>query len=96
MKRAKNPTEKSSDFQSITHAGSALSDDLPGRQKRYFISMMIRTACFILAVFTPSPYRWFFLFGAVVLPYVSVIVANAGRETVRGPARLLGKTKELN
>ncbi|NQW64544.1 MAG: DUF3099 domain-containing protein, partial [Actinobacteria bacterium] len=34
----------------ITSAQSALSDDLPGRQKRYFISMMIRTLCFILTV----------------------------------------------
>lgn len=96
MKSPKNPAGKAEDFQSITQAGSALSDDLPGRQKRYFISMMIRTACFLLAVFTPSPFRWFFLTGAVVLPYISVIVANAGRETIRGQARLLGNTRELN
>lgn len=77
------------DFQSITEAGSALSDDLPGRQRKYFISMMIRTACFLLAVFTPSPYRWFFLVGAITLPYISVIVANGGRETIRGQSKLL-------
>jgi hypothetical protein len=51
--------------------------------------MMIRTACFLLAVFTPSPYRWFFLIGAVTLPYISVIVANAGRETIKGETKLL-------
>ena len=68
----------------ITSAQSALSDDLPGRQKRYFISMMIRTLCFILTVVTPSPFRWFFLLGAVTLPYIAVIIANAGRETVTG------------
>ncbi len=88
--------KKTTEFQSITGASSALSDDLPGRQKRYFISMMVRTACFLLAVFTPSPYRWFFLVGAVVLPYISVIVANGGRETIRGQAKLLGKNRELN
>lgn len=91
MKDAK----KDEQFQSITHAGSALSDDLPGRQKRYFISMMVRTACFLLAVFTPSPYRWFFLVGAVILPYISVIVANGGRETIRAQARLLGNKREI-
>ena len=83
-------------FQSITEAGSALSDDLPGRQKKYFISMMIRTACFLLAVFTPSPYRWLFLIGAITLPYISVIVANGGRETIRGQAKLLrSRQKEI-
>lgn len=88
-------SRRDDDFQSITQAGSALSDDLPGRQKKYFISMMIRTACFLLAVFTPSPYRWFFLVGAVTLPYISVIVANGGRETIRAQARLLGTKREI-
>ena len=73
----------------ITEAQSALSADIPARQRKYFYSMMIRTLCFLLAVFTPSPYRWFFLVGAVTLPYISVIVANAGRETIRGEAKLL-------
>jgi Protein of unknown function (DUF3099) len=90
------PKDNDEQFQSITEAGSALSDDLPGRQKKYFISMMIRTACFLLAVFTPSPYRWFFLVGAVTLPYISVIVANGGRETIRGQAKLLrSRQKEI-
>ena len=84
-----------SEFQSVTQVGSALSDDLPGRQRKYFISMMLRTACFLLAVFTPSPYRWFFLVGAVVLPYISVIVANGGRETIRGQARILNTRREI-
>ena len=90
------PKNQDDQFQSITEAGSALSDDLPGRQTKYFISMMIRTACFLLAVFTPSPYRWFFLFGAVTLPYISVIVANGGRETIRGQAKnLRSRQKEI-
>lgn len=84
------------EVQSITEAGAALSEDLPGRQKKYFISMMIRTACFLLAVFTPSPYRWFFLVGAITLPYISVIVANGGRETIRGQAKILrNRRKEI-
>lgn len=98
MKSAKLWNRKkvtSSEFQSVTQVGSALSDDLPGRQRKYFISMMLRTACFLLAVFTPSPYRWFFLVGAVVLPYISVIVANGGRETIRGQARILNTRREI-
>ncbi|MBM3743287.1 MAG: DUF3099 domain-containing protein [Actinobacteria bacterium] len=73
----------------ITDVQVGLSEELPGRQRRYFYSMMVRTICFLLAVFTPSPARWFFLFGAITLPYISVIVANAGRETIRGETKLL-------
>jgi Flp pilus assembly protein TadB len=66
----------------VTSAQPSLSNDQSGRQKRYFISMMIRTVCFILTVVTPSPIRWFFLAGAAGLPYVAVVIANAGRETM--------------
>jgi len=66
----------------ITNAPQALTRDQAGRQKRYFISMMIRTACFVLTVILPSPYRWIALLGAVTLPYFAVVIANAGRETV--------------
>ncbi|MBU3734369.1 MAG: DUF3099 domain-containing protein [Candidatus Planktophila sp.] len=66
----------------ITSAQNALTRDQAGRQKRYFISMMIRTGCFILTVLLPNPWRWFALAGAVTLPYFAVIIANAGRETV--------------
>ena len=75
----------------ITSAPNALTRDQAGRQKRYFISMMIRTACFILTVILPSPYRWFALLGAVTLPYIAVVVANAGRETVIPGASILKK-----
>jgi len=81
----------------ITSAPVALSDDLPRRQKRYFISMMIRTACFILAVVLPSPYRWIALAGSILLPYFAVIMANAGRESVpRGAAVIDGNPRSLN
>ena len=66
----------------ITSAQNALTRDQAGRQKRYFISMMIRTACFILTVILPNPWRWIALAGAVTLPYFAVVIANAGRETV--------------
>ena len=81
------------EFHNITEAQSALSDDIPGRQRKYFYSMMVRTPCFLAAVFTPSPYRWFFLVGALTLPYISVVVANAGRETIRGDAKLLRRNR---
>lgn len=79
------------DVYDITSAQKSLSSDQPGRQRRYFISMMIRTACFILTVILPSPYRWIALAGAVFLPYVAVVVANAGRETILPGASILKK-----
>jgi archaellum biogenesis protein FlaJ (TadC family) len=82
--------------QSITTAQSSLSLDQSARQRRYFISMMIRTACFILTVVLPSPYRWIALIGAVTLPYIAVIAANAGRETIKKDAVFTPKRKRLN
>jgi len=74
---------------SISNVGEPLSIDQSSRSRKYFISMMVRTACFILAVVLPSPYRWIALFGAVVLPYIAVVVANAGRESIRGRATII-------
>lgn len=82
--------------QSITSAQSGLSIDQSARQRRYFISMMIRTACFVLTVTLPSPYRWIALVGALTLPYIAVIAANAGRETIRKDAVFSPKQKRLN
>ncbi len=82
--------------QSITTAQSGLSLDQAARQRRYFISMMIRTVCFILTVLLPSPYRWVALAGALTLPYSAVIAANAGRETIKKDAIFTPKRKGLN
>ena len=81
---------------SISNVGEPLSIDQSSRARKYFISMMVRTACFILAVVLPSPYRWFALFGAVTLPYIAVIAANAGRETIKKDAVFTPKQKRLN
>ncbi len=43
--------------------------------------MAIRTACVIAAIVVPGWPKWFFIAGAVVLPYLAVVVANAGRAT---------------
>lgn len=83
-------TEKSESFD-ITSAPRPLRTDQSARQKRYFISMMVRTACFILTVLLPSPWRWIALCGAMFLPYIAVVVANAGRETVLPGAALMRK-----
>lgn len=64
----------------ITEAQRGLSREQVGRTRKYLISMGIRTACVIAAIVVPGWPRWVFIAGAVVLPYLAVVIANAGRE----------------
>ena len=68
----------------ITDAGVSLTDDQAYRTRRYLAAMAVRTLCFIGAVITPAPWRWILAIGAVTLPYVAVVMANAGRERSDG------------
>jgi len=63
---------------SITNAPIAHSQDIRGREVRYLLSMLVRTGCFVAAVVTSGPLRWVFIAGALLLPYVAVVLANAG------------------
>jgi hypothetical protein len=65
------------DVVSITSAPRSHSDDLDRRINRYLLSMLIRTICVVLVVVIDSPVRWAFAVGAVGLPYVAVVLANA-------------------
>lgn len=65
---------------SITSARTGLSAEQSGRTRRYLISMLIRTVCFLGAVVADGWLRWVLLAGAVILPYFAVVIANAGRE----------------
>ena len=70
---------KSDDSIRITSATRPRSQDIAARQRRYLFSMSIRTICFILAIiFRETPATWFFVAGAIFLPYVAVVIANAG------------------
>lgn len=63
----------------ITSAARPHSEDLRHRERRYIVSMTIRTVCFLLSVFTMGHWvMWVFLAGAVFLPYVAVVLANGG------------------
>jgi hypothetical protein len=63
---------------SITSARVARSADIRGRELRYVFSMLIRTVCFIGAVFADGIFRWVLVAGALFLPYIAVVLANAG------------------
>lgn len=66
-----------------------LSDDVAQRTRRYLIQMGVRVACFLGAVLVDHWTRWVLLAGAVVLPYIAVVLANAGRERRSDPGTFI-------
>lgn len=78
----------------ITEARQSLSEDVRGRQRRYVISMLVRTAAVILTVLlwrVSPPLAVVLLVVGLVTPYVAVVVANAGRENPPAlPSTFLG------
>lgn len=48
--------------------------------KRYALTMGFRTLCFVAMVFVDGPMRWVLFAGAVLLPYVAVILANQANQ----------------
>ncbi len=66
----------------ITAARRGVRDDVNSRTRRYLVSMGVRTVCFVLAVVTDGWLRWVLIAAAVLLPYLSVVFANGGRERV--------------
>ncbi|MFF4584823.1 DUF3099 domain-containing protein [Streptomyces sp. NPDC001388] len=71
----------------ITGARQGLQEDVRGRQRRYVISMTIRTMSVILAATLWNVERHVAVVALVlgaVLPYIAVVIANAGRENAPG------------
>jgi hypothetical protein len=71
----------------ITGARAGLTDDIRGRQRRYVISMSVRTVSFVLFFVlwnVSRPLGWIALVLGLLLPYVAVVIANAGRENAPG------------
>jgi hypothetical protein len=67
----------------ITGARAGLHEDVRGRQRRYVISMTIRTVSVILAASLWNVERHVAIVALVLgaaLPYIAVVIANAGRE----------------
>lgn len=68
----------SHDVQSATSLRSSPLADRRSRMRKYTIAMSIRTVCLILLVVVPDWWRYVFGVGAVVLPYIAVVLANVG------------------
>jgi Flp pilus assembly protein TadB len=79
LRGSKRRTSEDEHVISVTDAQPGHSEDLDSRIVRYAWMMSIRIVCFLLAVLTPSPWRWMFVVAAVFLPYFAVVMANARR-----------------
>ncbi|MBC7592887.1 MAG: DUF3099 domain-containing protein [Kineosporiaceae bacterium] len=91
------PNRREQQVFSITSASTSQSEEIGKRQKRYAISMGIRTLCFVLAVVFWSHVLWLavvFIMGALILPYTSVILANSGvQKKGAGPSPFLPEAR---
>ena len=85
----------------ITTAPANRRDEIAGRQRRYLISMTLRSVCFvgaIVAALAGIGWLWPILIaGALVLPYVAVVMANAGRKRAERaePMIILNDQREI-
>jgi hypothetical protein len=73
----------------ITTAPVSRSEELRHREKRYVVSMSIRTLCFIAAVVAGPGFglywlMWVLIVASLFLPYVAVVMANAASPVVEG------------
>lgn len=69
----------------ITTANRSHRDDVAARQRRYLISMGVRTVSFVLTVVSMGHwFMWVFLAASFVLPPIAVIIANANASTDPG------------
>lgn len=68
----------------VTSLPRAPRDEARGRVRHYVITMSIRMVCFVL-MFVVQPmgwWTWAFGIAAAVLPYIAVVFANAGDDSV--------------
>lgn len=62
----------------ITSAPTSAAHERRQRERRYLMSMALRMICFVGAVAVgPGWLRWVLVVGAVILPWVAVVAANA-------------------
>jgi len=73
--------ERSDDVVRITTAAGSRAEDIRQRQRRYLASMSLRTLCFVGAVIAAlAEVNWLWpilIAGAIILPYIAVVAANA-------------------
>ncbi len=73
------------EIQTATALPQSPEADRRRRMIRYTIAMSIRTLCLIGLVVVPNWTRFIFAAGAVVLPYIAVVLANVGSRGASDP-----------
>ena len=61
----------------ITDLPPSPADEQGARMRKYALTMAVRTVCVVACVFTPGWWLLIPALGAVFLPYVAVVFANA-------------------
>ncbi|MEW1659622.1 MULTISPECIES: DUF3099 domain-containing protein [unclassified Streptomyces] len=83
----------------ITGARQGLTEDVRGRQRRYVISMAVRTVAVVLTAVLWNIERPIAIATLVIglgLPYIAVVIANAGRENVPSlPSTFVKPTRQM-
>lgn len=88
---------KSEEVHSITSASEPYSARVDHHERNYLISMGIRVACFLAFVAVDHPIRWAFAAGAILLPYIAVVIGNSMiRNTGDGPSPFGVDRKQLD
>jgi len=64
--------------QSVTDLPASAHDDRRARMIKYTVAMSVRTVCVILLVFVRDWWIIVVAAGAIILPYIAVVVANVG------------------
>lgn len=68
--------------QAITNAAIPHSDDMRHRMRQYALTMGIRMVCLALIFVVDGWFKVIPVVGAVVLPWVAVMIANGGADTI--------------
>lgn len=69
------------EVQSITNAQEAHSQEMHGRLVKYSLAMGIRMVCIALIFAVDGWFKLVPMVGAVVLPWIAVVIANGGSDT---------------
>ncbi len=69
------------EVQSITNAAEAHSQEMHGRVVKYATAMGIRMVCIGLIFVVDGWFKLVPMVGAVVLPWIAVVIANGGADT---------------
>lgn len=67
----------------ITEARESHKVEQNSRVMKYTISMSVRLVCFLAAFVTHGWVQWVCFAGAIVLPYIAVVIANGGADLTK-------------